>query len=51
MFTRETIEQSQAEAFMLLVNTFKTTTLSLVMDGAIFPPASRADSSEAKADS
>ena len=37
MFTRETIEQSQAEAFMLLVNTFKTATLSLVMDGAIFP--------------
>jgi hypothetical protein len=37
IFTRETIEQSQAEAFMLLVNTFKTVTLSLVMDGAIFP--------------
>jgi len=37
MFTRETIEQAQAEAFMLLVNTFKTVTLSLVMDGAIFP--------------
>ena len=37
MFTRETIEQSQAEAFMPLVSTFKTATLSLVMDGAIFP--------------
>ncbi len=37
MFTRETIEQAQAEAFMLLVNTFKTATLHLVMDGAIFP--------------
>jgi hypothetical protein len=37
MFTSETIEQSQAEGFMLLVNTFKTATLSLVMDGAIFP--------------
>ncbi len=36
MFTRETIEQSQAEAFMPLVSTFKTATLSLVMDGAIF---------------
>ncbi|HEX8128662.1 MAG TPA: hypothetical protein VF527_06120 [Pyrinomonadaceae bacterium] len=39
LFTRETVEQSQAEAFMLLVNTFKTATLSLVMDGAIFPRA------------
>jgi len=37
MFTRETIAQSQAEAFMLLVNTFKTATLGLVMKGAIFP--------------
>ena len=37
MFTRETLEQAQAEAFMLLVNTFKTATLSQVMDGAIFP--------------
>jgi hypothetical protein len=42
LFTRETIEQSQAEAFMLLVNTFKTLTLSLVMDGAIFPQAGHA---------
>jgi hypothetical protein len=39
LFTRETIEQSQAEAFMLLVNTFKTATLSFVMDGALFPQA------------
>lgn len=37
MFTRDTIEQSQAEAFMLLVNTFKTVTLRLVMDGMLFP--------------
>jgi hypothetical protein len=37
LFTRETIEQPQAEAFMLLVNTLKTATLSLVMNGAIFP--------------
>lgn len=37
LFTRETIEQAQAEAFMLLVNTFKTATLSLMMDGIIFP--------------
>ncbi|HZH32332.1 MAG TPA: hypothetical protein VEY11_16325 [Pyrinomonadaceae bacterium] len=42
LFTRETIEQSQAEAFMLLVNTFKTATLSLVMNGAIFPQTSGA---------
>ncbi|HZH91860.1 MAG TPA: hypothetical protein VEX70_14735 [Pyrinomonadaceae bacterium] len=41
LFTRETIEQSQAEAFMLLVNTFKTATLSFVMDGAIFPHSDR----------
>jgi hypothetical protein len=41
LFTRETIEQSQAEAFMLLVNTFKTATLSLVMEGAIFPQTQR----------
>ncbi|HEX8633361.1 MAG TPA: hypothetical protein VF703_04340 [Pyrinomonadaceae bacterium] len=41
-FTRETIEQPQAEAFMLLVNTFKTATLKLVMDGAIFPRAGHA---------
>jgi hypothetical protein len=39
LFTREIIEQAQAEAFMLLVNTFKTATLSLVMNGAIFPRA------------
>jgi len=37
IFTRETIEQAQAEAFMSLVNAFKTATQSLVMDGAIFP--------------
>jgi hypothetical protein len=42
LFTRETIEQSQAEAFMLLVNTFKTATLSFVMDGAIFPHSDQA---------
>ncbi len=36
MFTRETIEQSQAEAFMRLVSSFNTATLSLVMYGAIF---------------
>ncbi|HEX8457389.1 MAG TPA: hypothetical protein VF656_08840 [Pyrinomonadaceae bacterium] len=42
LFTREIIEQSQAEAFMLLVNTFKTVTLSLVMDGALFPRAESA---------
>lgn len=48
LFTRETIEQPQAESFMLLVNTFKTATLSLVMDGAIFPPAGRATPLAAK---
>lgn len=42
LFTRETIEQSQVESFMLLVNTFKTATLSFVMDGAIFPRADHA---------
>ncbi len=36
IFTRETIEQSQAERFMLLVNTLKIATLSLVMQGKIF---------------
>ncbi|MDQ1610393.1 MAG: hypothetical protein QOG00_324 [Pyrinomonadaceae bacterium] len=45
LFTREIIEQSQAEAFMLLVNTFKTATLRLVMDDAIFPRADRATKS------
>ena len=44
LFTRETIEQSQAEAFMLLVNTFKTATLSLVMDGALFSRSTPATS-------
>lgn len=37
IFTRETLAQSQAEAFMLLINTFKTATMSLVMDGMLFP--------------
>jgi hypothetical protein len=37
MFTRETIEQSQAAGFMLPFNTFETVTQSLVSDGAIFP--------------
>ena len=41
LFTRETVEQSQAESFMMLVNTFKTATLSLVMNGAIFPRAEK----------
>lgn len=42
LFTRETVEQSQAEALMLLVNTFKTVTLGLMMNGAIFSQADRA---------
>jgi len=37
IFTRETLEQAQAEAFMALVNTFKATTMRLAMDGDIFP--------------
>lgn len=37
IFTRETLEQAQAEAFMALVNTFKATTMRLAMDGEIFP--------------
>lgn len=36
IFTRETVEQPQAERFMSLVNTFKIATMSLVMKGAIF---------------
>jgi hypothetical protein len=48
LFTRETIEQPQAEAFMLLVNTFKTATLSLVMDGRVFPQTDRATPLAAK---
>lgn len=36
IFTRETLEQSQIESFMPLVNTFKGATISLVMEGAIF---------------
>lgn len=35
-FTREAIEQSQVERLMLLVNTFKIATMSLVMQGALF---------------
>jgi hypothetical protein len=37
VFTRETLEQAQAEAFMSLVNSFKAATMSLAMDGLIFP--------------
>lgn len=37
IFTRETLEQAQAEVFMALVNTFKAATMRLAMDGAIFP--------------
>lgn len=40
IFTRETIEQSKVESFMSLVNTFKSATMNLVMEGAIFPRAS-----------
>ncbi len=36
IFTREFVEQSQAEGFMLLVNAFKIATMRLVMQGAIF---------------
>lgn len=36
VFTRETIERSQIEGFLLLVNTFKVATMSLVMQGKIF---------------
>ena len=36
-FTRETVDQTQAEAFMPLVNTFKTATMRLAMDGLTFP--------------
>lgn len=35
-FTRETVEQQQVERLMPLVNTFKTATMSLVMQGKIF---------------
>jgi hypothetical protein len=38
IFTREVVEQSQVERLMLLVNTFKIATMSLVMQGAIFTP-------------
>lgn len=40
IFTRETIEQPQAERFMSLVNTFKIATMSLVMKKAIFTDGS-----------
>jgi hypothetical protein len=40
IFTRETLEQSQIESFMSLVNTFKGATIGLVMGGAIFARAS-----------
>ncbi|MDQ6652012.1 MAG: hypothetical protein M3Y84_04620 [Acidobacteriota bacterium] len=40
IFTRETVEQPQAERFMSLVNTFKIATMSLVMKGAIFTDGS-----------
>lgn len=39
VFTRETLEQSQVETFMSLVNIFKGATISLVMGGAIFARA------------
>jgi hypothetical protein len=37
VFTRETIEQSRAEAFMSLVNTFKASTIRHAMEGLVFP--------------
>lgn len=37
VFTRETIEQARAEAFMSLVNTYKTATMKLALSGLIFP--------------
>ena len=36
IFTREIVEQSQAEGFLLLVNAFKIATMSLVMEKTIF---------------
>ena len=36
IFTRETLEQSQVESFMSLVNTFKGATIGLVMRGSLF---------------
>lgn len=36
LFTRETIEQRRAEAFMTMVNTFKVATMRQAMEGLIF---------------
>ena len=36
IFSKETIPQTQAEKFMPLVNTLKTSTMPLVMDGLLF---------------